>query len=77
MPDPSTRNGEGHIVPSISMTVPIDFHVVPVPFIGRLWDVSSSGALFVCLFVCLCVRSFVRSFVPSFVSLGVCEFVSL
>ena len=26
------------------MTIQIDFHVDPVPFIGRLWDVSSSGA---------------------------------
>ena len=26
------------------MTIPIDFHVDPVPFIGRLWDVSASGA---------------------------------
>ena len=31
-------------MPSISMTIQIDFHVDPVPFIGRLWDVSSSGA---------------------------------
>lgn len=44
MPDPSPRNEERHIVPSISMTIQIDFHVDPVPFIGRLWDVSSSGA---------------------------------
>ena len=26
------------------MTIPIDFHVDPLPFIGRLWDVSASGA---------------------------------
>ena len=44
MPDPSPRNEESHIVPSISMTIQIEFHVDPVPFIGRLWDVSSSGA---------------------------------
>ena len=31
-------------MPSISMTIQIDFYVDPVPFIGRLWDVSSSGA---------------------------------
>jgi len=44
MPDPSPRNEERHIVPSISMTIQIDFHVDPVPFVGRLWDVSASGA---------------------------------
>jgi hypothetical protein len=44
MPDPSPRNEERHIVPSISMTIQIDFHVDPLRFIGRLWDVSSSGA---------------------------------
>ena len=26
------------------MTIQIDFHVDPLPFIGRLWDVSASGA---------------------------------
>ena len=31
-------------MPSISMTIQIDFHVDPISFIGRLWDVSSSGA---------------------------------
>ena len=31
-------------MPSISMTIQIDFHVDPVPFVGRLWDVSASGA---------------------------------
>ena len=31
-------------MPSISMTIQIEFNVNPVPFIGRLWDVSSSGA---------------------------------
>ena len=31
-------------MPSISMTIQIDFHVDPVSFIGRLWDVSPSGA---------------------------------
>jgi len=44
MPDPSLKNKERQIVPSISMTIQIDFHVDLVPFIGRLWDVSSSGA---------------------------------
>jgi hypothetical protein len=44
MPDPSPRNEERHIVPSISMTIQVDFHVDPVPFVGRLWDVSASGA---------------------------------
>ena len=44
MPDPSPRNEERHIVPSISMTIQIDFYVDPVPFVGRLWDVSASGA---------------------------------
>ena len=31
-------------MPSISMTIQIDFYVDPISFIGRLWDVSSSGA---------------------------------
>lgn len=44
MPESSPRNEERHIVPSISMTIQIDFHVDPVPFVGRLWDVSPSGA---------------------------------
>ena len=44
MPDPFPRNEERHLVPSISMAIQIDFHVDPVPFIGRLWDVSPSGA---------------------------------
>ena len=44
MPDPSPRHEERHIVPSISMTIQIEFHVDPVPFVGRLWDVSVSGA---------------------------------
>ena len=44
MPEPSPRNEERHIVPSISMTIQIEFHVDPLPFVGRLWDVSASGA---------------------------------
>ena len=44
MPESSPRNEERHIVPSISMTIQVDFHVDPVPFVGRLWDVSASGA---------------------------------
>ena len=44
MPDPSPRNEERHIVPSISLTIQSEFHVDPVPFVGRLWDVSASGA---------------------------------
>ncbi|MCX5941040.1 MAG: PilZ domain-containing protein [Cyanobium sp. LacPavin_0818_WC50_MAG_67_9] len=44
MPDPSPRNEERHIVPSISMTIQVEFHFDPVPFVGRLWDVSASGA---------------------------------
>ena len=44
MVDPSPRNEERHIVPSISMTIQVDFHVDPIPFVGRLWDVSASGA---------------------------------
>lgn len=44
MPDPSPRKEERHIVPSISMTIQIDFYVDLISFIGRLWDVSSSGA---------------------------------
>ncbi len=43
-PDPSPGNEERHIVPLISMKIQIDFHVDPVPFIGRLRDVSTSGA---------------------------------
>jgi hypothetical protein len=44
MPEPSPRNEERPIVPSISMTIQIGFYVNPVPFVGRLWDVSASGA---------------------------------
>lgn len=43
-PDPSPRNEESHIVPSIRKTIQIDFHVDPVPFRGRLWDLGSSVA---------------------------------
>ena len=31
-------------MPSISMSIQTEFHVDPVPFIGRLWDVSASVA---------------------------------
>ena len=31
-------------MPSISLMIQSEFHVDPVPFVGRLWDVSSSGA---------------------------------
>ena len=44
MPDPSPRKEERHIVPSIRMTIQIDFHVDLMSVIGRLCDVSCSGA---------------------------------
>lgn len=47
MPAPSPRNEERHIVPSISMTIQIDFHVDPVLFVGLHWDVSCASSLWV------------------------------
>jgi hypothetical protein len=38
------RREPRHVVPAISICIQVDFHVEAEPFIGRLWDVSQSGA---------------------------------
>lgn len=44
MPDPSPRNEARHVVPSISMTIRIEFHADPGLFVRRLCDLSALGA---------------------------------
>jgi hypothetical protein len=41
---PIPRREPRFVVPAISISIQIDFEVPPDLFIGRLWDVSQSGA---------------------------------
>jgi hypothetical protein len=43
-PDHRARKETRRILPAVSISIRVDFHVADSPFIGRLWDISPSGA---------------------------------